>query len=223
MDQWKVKYSGNIFSLKKADRGAGLYDYDGNEYQSIIIGSQEWLLTNYSPIHYANGEVIENITGVAEWNADIGGAWCYYNNDQANLADYGRLYNQYAIKNANGFISLERDGAVETDWRIPSSIDYSTLSGVLGGSSVAGGKMKEIGLTYWTSPNTGATNSSGFSARGGGRRGVAAGFWGVGASCPLWVSSDTLYVTMWNTSSMLVFSAPTSMHDGLYVRLVRDI
>lgn len=223
MDQWKVRHRGNMFSLKKVDRSAELYDYDGNKYSSVIIGSQEWLLTNYSPTHYANGEAIENIADMAGWNADTTGAWCYYNNDQANLSDYGRLYNHYAVKSANGFIYLERDGAIEVDWRIPGSVDYSALAIELGGWTIAGGKMKEAGSAHWDAPNVGATNSSRFSARGGGRRGIASNFWGIKTSCPFWTSANTTYVVLWSNSSMLVFAAPANMHDGFYVRLVRDI
>jgi uncharacterized protein (TIGR02145 family) len=73
----------------------------------------------------------------------------------------GYLYNWYAISNAN---------FAPTDWIVPTVANYTTLLTYLGGDSVAGGKMKEIGTTYWNAPNTGAVNSSGFTLYGSGYR-----------------------------------------------------
>ena len=81
--------------------------------------------------------------------------WCYYNNDINSGAIYGKLYNWYAVK----LISLNPP----IGWRVPTSADFTQLSSYLGGDLVAGGKMKYSGLSYWASPNTGATNESGFS------------------------------------------------------------
>lgn len=78
---------------------------------------------------------------------------------------YGLLYN-WPVTQGTGNASITSSD----DWVVPSDAQYVTLREYLGGASVAGGKMKETGLTYWQSPNTGATNESGFNARGSGNR-----------------------------------------------------
>lgn len=89
--------------------------------------------------------------------------------------EYGLLYNWYAATDARGITSSD-------DWVVPTystgiAIEkVSTLITFLGGSTIAGGKMKETGYTYWLSPNTGATNEVGFNFRGGAIRSDDAGF-----------------------------------------------
>ena len=74
---------------------------------------------------------------------------------------YGLLYNWYAASDANFATS---------GWHVPSYTEWTTLITYLGGSSVAGGKLKETGTVHWASPNTGATNESGFTGLPGGYR-----------------------------------------------------
>jgi uncharacterized protein (TIGR02145 family) len=61
-------------------------------------------------------------------------------------------------------------GAFITGWHVPTRAEFAALSTFLGGDAVAGGKLKEAGLTHWDNPNLGADNSSGFTAFGGGFR-----------------------------------------------------
>ena len=79
-------------------------------------------------------------------------SWCYGINPN-NCIIYGRLYDWY--------VAL---GSCPENWHLPSDDEWTILINFLGGSSVAGGRMKESGTTHWTSPNTGATNESGFTA-----------------------------------------------------------
>ena len=73
--------------------------------------------------------------------------------------DYGRLYNWWVISNI-----------APTGWHVPSNTEWGVLTTLMGGDSVAGGKMKEIGTTHWLTPNTGATDEYGFMVRGAGIR-----------------------------------------------------
>ena len=109
--------------------------------------------------------------------------WCYYDNNVNNGAIYGKLYNWYAVK----LISLYPP----TGWRVPTSADFLQLQAYLGGSTVSGGKMKVGGLTYWNSPNTGATNESGFSSIGSGRRSNLGTFNDSQVYNLQWSSTDT--------------------------------
>ena len=89
----------------------------------------------------------------------------------------GYLYNWWAaIGDTNGDGISETSITSDDNWVIPrytlytAGGDFSILTTYLGGSSVAGGKMKETGIVYWISPNTGATNEVGFNGRGAGQR-----------------------------------------------------
>ena len=73
---------------------------------------------------------------------------------------YGYLYNWYA--------ATDNKNIANSGWRVPEIADFTTLETFGGGYTVAGGGLKETGLTHWLSPNTGATNELGFNARGSG-------------------------------------------------------
>jgi uncharacterized protein (TIGR02145 family) len=110
---------------------------------------------------YRNGDPIPQVTDPTEWANLTTGAWCYYDNDPENGAIYGKLYNWYAVNDPRG---LAPEG-----WHIPSNAEWTVLENCLGGSSVAGGKLKSTGTIeandgLWYSPNTGTTNESSFSA-----------------------------------------------------------
>ena len=94
------------------------------------------------------------------WSALTSGAWADYNNDSQNGSTYGKLYNWHAVASVNKLCP--------TGWHVPTDAEWTTLSNTLGGSSVAGGKMKSTNT--WQSPNTNATNESGFSGLTGGLR-----------------------------------------------------
>jgi uncharacterized protein (TIGR02145 family) len=123
---------------------------DGQVYQAVCIGNQNWMAQNLN--YKAPGSIT-------------------YNNDPANGAIYGRLYDWATLmqgadsssKNPSGI-----QGVCPKGWHIPSNDEYVTMVSVFGGSDPAGGPMKSTS-SLWNSPNTGATNSCGFS-------GLPAGF-----------------------------------------------
>ncbi len=127
-------------------------DFDGNVYNTVTIGNQVWLKENLKSLHYADG--IE-IPGVAN-----------YNNSDSLANIYGRLYNWDAAMRNSTIAAAQ--GVAPDGWHIPTDAEWIELENYLGGPSLAGGKMKIAGTLYWDSPNTGADNSSGFSALPGG-------------------------------------------------------
>ncbi|WP_396157800.1 fibrobacter succinogenes major paralogous domain-containing protein [Flavobacterium sp.] len=139
-----------------------LTDIDGNTYQLVTICDQTWTKTNLNVSKYKNGDVIPQVTNPSAWANLTTGAWCYYNNDSSNGAVYGKLYNWYAVVDPRGLAPL--------GYHIPTDNEWTTLTTCLGGLSVAGGKMKATGTSLWLSPNTGASNSCGFTAIPGGYR-----------------------------------------------------
>ena len=132
---------------------------DGMVYRWVKIGSQIWMAENLRAIKYNDGTAIPNVSNQITWQGLATGAWCNYDNNASYDNTYGKLYNWYAVNTGK----LAPKG-----WHIPTDAEWSYLADYLGGENVAGGKLKStIG---WKSPNTGATNSSGFSALPGGRR-----------------------------------------------------
>ncbi|NBU36388.1 MAG: hypothetical protein EBS35_07425 [Bacteroidetes bacterium] len=156
-------------------------DIDGNTYNTVQIGNQVWMSENLKTSRYRNGGSIPYVLGNTEWQALTTGAWSYYNHDAANNAVYGKLYNWY---------STQGDTLCPTGWHVPTDSEWTTLTDYLGGESVAGGKMKSVGTAYWNSPNTGATNESGFSALPGGARGNTGSFDRVRDYAIFWSAND---------------------------------
>jgi uncharacterized protein (TIGR02145 family) len=192
-------------------------DIDGNVIQTVIICNQTWTKTNLNVTKYRNGDVIPQVTDPAEWDNLTTGAWCYYNNDPAMEAIYGKLYNWYAVSDPRGL--------APTGYHIPTDTDWAVLITCLGGESIAGSAMKETGNTHWLNGNTEATNSSGFTALPGGAGGSR--FEGVGFGGLWWTSSEGSFTTSaW--SYVLVYSDGSATRDGtskssgFSVRCIKD-
>ena len=193
-------------------------DIDGNLYYTVKIGDQWWMLENLRVTHYRNGDPIPHVTDGVEWEGLSTGAYCDYDNNPANVATYGRLYNWYAVDDARNI--------APAGWHVPSDAEYQTLENYLGGFSIAGGKMKETGTTHWDPPNTGATNESGFSVLPGGYRSLSGPFTGMGGCATFWSSTEFGCFHAWGLSlhysSSQVNRFFTSAHYGHSVRCVRD-
>ena len=159
------------------------YDIDGNIYETVQIDGQLWMAENLKVTHYNNGDEIPNITNNSSWLSIFTGAYGDYDNNPANSETYGRLYNWYTVDDDRGVCP---DG-----WHVPSDEAYTILIDYLGGTSVAGGKMKGTGLDHWHSPNAGATNESGFTGLPSGFRYWADGnYYYMGEYNYFWTSSE---------------------------------
>jgi uncharacterized protein (TIGR02145 family) len=208
-------------------------DIEGNVYKTVQIGNQWWMAENLKVTHYSNGDIIPNITDVSEWISLSTGAYCNYDNDEANVTTYGRLYNWYAVN--------DRRGLALVGWHVPSDAEWKQLEIYLGMSQSEadgrewrgtdeGGKLKEAGLIHWSSPNTGATNESGFSALPGGYRSVYDCynncFNGKGCSTNFWSSTEDDGSSAWRhalscfASGVLRYS--NNKLIGYSVRCVKD-
>lgn len=135
-------------------------DVDGHTYPVVTIGAQCWMAANLRVARYRDGSAIPNVTDNATWNGLTTGAWCHFGNNAGHDTVYGKLYNWYAVEDPRGVCPL--------GWHVPLDDEWIQLADFLGGESVAGGAMKttgdlESGTGLWHAPNTGATNSSGFS------------------------------------------------------------
>jgi len=167
--------------------GTGIVrDIEENTYKTIVIGTQIWMAENLRTTTFNDGSPIPNTTEVVDWAGMTTPALCWYGNDEASYKEmYGALYNWYAVNSGK---------LAPSGWHVPTQEERTTLIDYLGGEETAGGKMKETGFLHWDDPNTDATNSSGFTALGGGGRyGFCSGFHDIMEKGFWWTatSSDT--------------------------------
>ena len=159
----------------------------------VEIGTQIWDKCNLNVTTYSDGEPIPQVTGTTEWTNLTTGAWCHFDNDPANEPIYGKLYNGYALLGIYDAASLAnpllRKTFAPVGKRIPTNTEWNDLRTFLSGQTVAGGKMKEEGLCHWNTPNSGATNESGFTALGAGNRNSTNGLFGGFNLIGIWWSS----------------------------------
>ncbi len=162
------------------------------------------------------------------------------NNDVNNVVTYGRLYNWYSVNDSRNI--------APTGWHVSSDEEWKQLEMYLGMSQAEadresgyyfeddfrgtdeGGKLKESGATRWLSPNTGATNESGFCALPGGFRPYGnGGYLGMGSYAYFWTSTvrDSDYNNAWQRflrydNSGVGRTAGLDIPSGFSVRCVRD-
>lgn len=153
-----------------------IIDYDGNVYETVVIGTQTWMKENLRSLHYNNGNTIDEVFA--------------YDDNEANVADYGRLYTWDALMGLGDNSSEKSDEICPVGWHIPSSDECEILEDYLGGNMIAGGKMKEMGFLHWLQPNDGATDESGFSARGSGARGSGGNYVNLKEAFFMWTSTE---------------------------------
>jgi uncharacterized protein (TIGR02145 family) len=189
-----------------------------DKWQPLTIGTQVWMLKNLDVDHYRNGDSIPEVRIGNEWSNLETGVWCYYKNSDSIGKIYGKLYNWYAVDDSRG---LAPEG-----WHVPSDAEWTELENYLGGSNLAGCKLKEAGTTHWESPNTGATNESGFSVLPGGWRGIDGTFLSIGSLGSWWSATEStttsaLYRYLHYDSTYL-YTFSNYRYDGFSVRCVKD-
>lgn len=221
-----TKAGTTIYSQEKKIWTYALVDVDGNGYHTVKIGKQTWTVENLRVTHYRNGDPIPEVKDSTAWLNDKTGAICWYNNDKVKYDSiYGALYNFYAVVDPRG---LSPKG-----WHIPDSRnEWADLYRYIGGNAV-GGFMKEKGTSHWHTPNTGASNSTGFTALPGGARERttvlpnSTGYWNLSYSAVFWTSEagpmpdggDAWYLDYNDT---WLNNGVFYMDSGLSVRLIKN-
>lgn len=199
-------------------------DIDSNVYHTITIGKQVWMVENLKTTKYRNGDNIPNVLVDTIWSKLKTGAYCNFGNNSDNAKTYGRLYNWYAI---NDNRKIAPDG-----WHIPTDAEWTELINYSGGKNIAGGKLKETDTEHWKSPNTGATNVTGFTALPGGARfgdGKFSDFLGntFGRYAYFWSSTESkTFTTAWycvlSHDQSNVYKAVLYRQSGFSVRCLKD-
>ena len=228
--------SGNI------QPGEGVTDIDGNFYPSVIIGNQEWMAENLRVTKYNNGDAIPTGLENSEWQTTANGAYAIYNNDNAMLEAYGKLYNWYAVVDARGLCP--------NGWHVPSDAEWTNLvdymvaqgypnewnypNGAANAlkscrqvSTPLGGDCDTAEHPRWNSHSTHyGTDEFGFSALPGGNRDRYGVFGSVGHYVNLWSSSESnsIYAWRWalgsNNGKLGRYS--NNKEDGGSIRCLRD-
>jgi uncharacterized protein (TIGR02145 family) len=200
---------------------ATVSDFDNNVYETVKIGTQQWMAKNLKTTHYLNGELIAttspstlNISGETspkyQWS---------YGGDDLNAATYGKLYTYYAITDTRK--------VCPAGWHVPTDTDWTALESALGGFTIAGSSLKETGNTHWISPyNLDATNITCFKALPGGYRNDTGGFSFSGNYGFWWSSTQGDAYYAW-ARSLSVQSSQISRSSfmknyGASVRCIKD-
>jgi len=192
-------------------------DISGNSNE-VLIGEQVWMTQNLNVDKFLNGDPIPEVKTNEEWIAAAENgqpAWCYYGNDPANGAKYGKLYNWFAVNDPRG---LAPEG-----WHIPSRDEWITLINSLGEGDLVGPKMKST--SGWEENGSG-NNSSGFSGLPGGYRDDFNDLDPVGAGGYWWCSTESdansaVHFYLLHKYNMLI-EYDLAKSYGLSVRCIKD-
>ena len=172
---------------------------------------------------YRNVDSIPTGLNNSQWSSTTSGAYAIYNNDPMNDGIYGKLYNHYAVTDTRGLCP--------TGWHVPSDGEWTTLESHLGGASVAGGPLKSTATQPttggWFHPNTGATNSSGFTAQPGGIRRTIGDFYYLAYGAFFWTSTTNYgsfawYNKLWYQTEICDGRGDNSQQDGFSVRCLKN-
>jgi uncharacterized protein (TIGR02145 family) len=220
-------------------------DRDNKTYKSVTIGEQVWMAENINSTKYSDDTAIPLVENTTSWvNLGIEDkAYCYYENDPSNGSIYGALYTWAAAMNGATSSSTNPSGVqgvCPSGWHLPSDEEWKLLEMHLGMNQIEvdnsdwrgsdeGGKLKEAGTVHWDSPNTGATNESGFTAFPGGyRSGGDGAFRHVGSDGYYYSSTEANSTYAWerelnyNNSGVRRNSNDYAKYDGFSVRCILD-
>jgi uncharacterized protein (TIGR02145 family) len=203
-------------------------DIDGNVYKIVTIGTQTWMASNLRVTHYRNGESITNLIGAADWVGATFGAWCDYDNNDANGTKYGHLYNWYAVSDSRNI--------APTGWHVATDAEWTTLTTYVAthlGTSLNVAKALAATTDWTTSSTAGAVgknqylnNSTGFSALPGGFRDRNGAFDYLGGYGSWWSSTEYNTFSAWYRNMYYITSYVDRNYilkqDGYSVRCVRD-
>ena len=196
-------------------------DIEGNVYHTVTIGTQVWMVENLKTTKFNDGTPIPTQKNDALWDALTTPAYCWYNNDSvSNKSTYGALYNWFAVKTGK---------LCPAGWHVATSNEWNDLVDFCGGQYAASSALREAGITHWTSPNSDATNSTGFTALPGGYRMVAGSFSQKGGCANFWTSTEpgsgsaNYRLLMFNSTEVKNLTFSNDEMYGFSVRCIRDL
>ena len=90
--------------------------FDGHSYSVIQMGLDCWFTENLRTTEYADGTPIPHVADAQTWTEQLNGARTLYDDDEANVALYGRLYNWFAVEDARGLCPAGWHVSTDDDW-----------------------------------------------------------------------------------------------------------
>lgn len=224
---WRVKAVNNATESEWSE----IWSFTTTQYEYVIIGDQVWMQKNLNVSHYRNGDVIPNVTSSSEWSNLTTGAWCYYNNDEANGLIYGKLYNWFTVNDERG---LAPEG-----WHIPSDEEWKLLEMELGMS------QEEADDFGWRGTNQGSQiagradlwedgeldknsdfNIINLNILPSGYRGLNSEFWNIKMFANFWTSNNyrdefTFFRNLY-FNKMQIYRTDANKTYGYSVRCIKD-
>ncbi len=206
--------------------GDPITDVDGNVYRTVQIGDQCWMKDNLATETYNDGSAIPTGLSNSAWQATTSGAFAVYDDDPANKALYGLLYNWYAVDDPRGICPDGWHVPTDDEWNsLISFIDSSACGGCTGAShSLTGGiamKASAADAASWDGSNT-----TGFSGLPSGDREVDGGYRNLSTGGYWWSSTGPTITSSWlrvlYTGSDAVTRTNANQKNGLSARCLID-
>jgi uncharacterized protein (TIGR02145 family) len=202
---------------------------DNQTYRIVTIGSQTWMAENLKYLPSVVGPGTDSKTTPHYYVYGYNGTNVTDAKATANYNTYGVLYNWPAAMNGAASSTTNPSGVqgvCPDGWHLPSDAEWTELTDYLGGTIDAGGKLKETGTTHWNSPNTSATNETGFTALPGGYRYYNGTLDGIGRYGLWWSATEDDAGNAWRR--YVSYGSSSVLRDdyhkfvGFSVRCVRD-
>ncbi len=228
-----------VFSTLEVDYSGTVTDADNNTYNTIMIGSQEWIAENLRTTKFHDGEntAIPNLTSNTAWAETTSGAYATHGNNSDRKEQYGLLYNWYAVADSRNLCP--------SGWRVATDTDWTTLSNFIadntdfGGSTVGmalkscrqvnsplGGDCATTIHPRWEASEVYGTDNFKFAAPGGGNRSSDGSFHGLGSYSNWWtltqVDENQGYARGLFGSTSHLSRSTSNKKNGFYVRCMRE-
>jgi uncharacterized protein (TIGR02145 family) len=219
----EMRSSGNSIRNDTANKtdstSCGTFEYGGQIYHTIIIGTQCWMKENLNL-----GKWLDQSQSQTQTDNGIVEKYCY-GNDFVQCDVWGGLYQWDEMMHYSRISGAQ--GICPAGWHIPDSQDWKTLLRFLGGNSEAGGKLKSSGNRDWDVPNIGASNSSQFTAYPGGYFDYMSQAWNDGREAAYFWSSETISSTTSVALTLIKRNSIAELYEeyipsALSVRCIRD-
>jgi len=161
-----------------------IFDFDDNEYKTILLNGACWMQSNLRTSKYNNGDKIQQNLSSNLWEVQSEGAYAVYKDDKSNEVLFGNLYNYYAVSDSRGLCP--------TGWHVPTFEEFTSLFNIQFDDRKSAGSFKssenKIEAGGWFTINRGVTNTSGFSAKPGGYRVLSGEYYGINEEGRWWTS-----------------------------------